>query len=138
SDAGSCGRRPPHTVVDAGEGTVRRRQVRVDVVRRVEVAVRDELASGHETPRQPTVDADVRAPRLRESEVLIGDVQLVTRGGSARDARRLVLVRIRVERVAGCVVVLHEAGQHAGVADLVRDPDVRWFAGEHTGAAAQL
>src|SRR5262249_22544591 len=82
--------------------------------------------------------ADVRPPRLRELEVRIGDRQVDARGRRAGDLRRLVEIRVRVERVLVRVVRLNESGQHTRVADLVGDPDVRGLAGEHAGAAAEL
>ena len=51
---------------------------------------------------------------------------------------RLVVIRVRIERTRVRVSSLGEARQHAGVADLVGDPDVRRLAGEDAGAAAHL
>ena len=67
---------------------------------------------------------EVGAPHLRELEVGVGERELVAAGRRAGHGRRLVAVRIGVERPRGRVVQLLEAGEHAGVADLVGDPDV--------------
>ena len=116
---------------------IRRRQIGVDVDRVVDVAVVDEIGGADESPRQPSIDADVGSPRLREPIALVGHVELVA-GRGAAGRRRLVLVGIGVERERGRVVSCRRTRQHARVADLVRDPDVRRFAGEQARAAAQL
>src|SRR6185436_14353055 len=58
------------------------------------------------------------------------------RRGSGR--RRLVFVRIGVERKRGAGPAREESVQHAGVADLVRDPDERRLSGEEARSAAYL
>ena len=61
---------------------------------------------------------------------VVGQRQLVARRRRAGHGGRLVRVRVRVERPRRGVVELLEPGEHAGVADLVRDPDVGRLAGE--------
>ncbi len=142
--AGRRGRRaarrpdPPLPLIGPVERRLRRRQVGVVVRQAVDVLVVDELGGADEAPRQALVDADVGAPGLRELEVGVGDGQVDARRRRAGDGRRLVEVRVRVERAVARVLDLLEPGEHARVADLVGDPDVGRLAGEDAGAAADL
>src|SRR6185503_15120132 len=135
---GPAGRADPsRPIVHAGIGRLRGGQVGVDVLDAVDVAVVNELTRADETPRQPAIDGDVRAPGLRELEVRHRDVELVARG--VPPVRYgLVEVGVRVERPRRHVVVLDEAGDDAVVADLVRDPHVGGLAREDARAAANL
>src|SRR4029434_7316894 len=66
----------------------------------------------------------VGAPHLRELEAWIGDVELEARGAGAGHGFGFVCVRGRIERARVAVVKLVEAGQDAGLANLVRHPHV--------------
>ena len=121
---------------------LRRRQVGVDVVDAVDVAVVDEFRGAGDAAGQAAVDGDVAAPHLREAEVVVGDVQLVAGGRAVRSppacsGRRWS--RTGTAACSGSTRCRREAAlQHAGVAELVRDPDVERLAGEHARAAADL
>src|SRR5439155_8023981 len=96
------------------------------------------FGGARQTPRQALVDRDVAAPQLRELEVRVGEGELEARRRRARDRGGLVLIGVWVERAGGRAVRLEEAGEHTGIADLVRDPHVRGAAGEDPGAAPDL
>ena len=130
--------RPARPGVRAHEARLRRGQVGVGVGDAVDVPGVEALERADQAPGEPAVDGEVAAPDLRELEVRLGERELVARGRRARDVRRLVGVDVRVERPRLGVVLLLEAGEDAGVADLVRDPDVGRTAREDAGAAAQL
>ena len=130
--------RIPRTGVGADVGALRRRQVGIDVVDAVDVAVIHEFRGAGKAAGQAAVDGDVAAPYLREAEVVIGNVELVAGCRRAGHVGGLVLVDVSRERERGGVVRLHVALQHAGVAELIRNPDVERLAGKHAGAAAQL
>ena len=129
---------PARPAVRAAEGGLRRRQVRVEVRHAVHVLGVQVFGRTGESPWQLLIDCDVRAPQLRELEVRIGERQLETRRRCARHGRRLVGVRIRVERIIEGGISLDEAGEHAGITDLVGDPHVRGASGENAGTAADL
>ncbi len=84
------------------------------------------------------VDGKVRAPDLRELEVGLGHGQAVCGSRSTEHLRRLIGVRVRIERPCRGVVDLLETGQQAVLAELVGDPDVEGPAGEDARATADL
>ena len=130
---------PARPGIGPGERRLRGGQIGVDVRHAIHVAVVDELAGAHQSPRQPPIDGDVGPPRLGKLEIGVRDGEVGARWRCAGDRRRLVGVGVRIERERGRGGdAVDEAGQHAGVADLVGDPHVRRFAGEHARAAAQL
>ena len=133
---------PARAGVGADERGLRGRQIGVDVVDAVDVAVVDELRGAGDAAGQAAVNGEVAAPHLREAELVVGDVQLVAGGGLTR-RRRLVAVEIRREREPAGDLVRRGVGgeaalQHAGVAKLIGDPHVERLAGEDARAAAQL
>ena len=135
---GRTAERPARAGIRPGEGRVRRREVRVDVVEAVHVPVVQELDRGAPPAGQPLVEADAGSPHLGELEVRIRHGQLVAGRRRARDVGRLVSVRIGAERPCRRVVDRLEAREHAGVPDLVRDPDVGRAPREDARSAAHL
>ena len=138
ASGGTGSSHPARAVVGADKGRLRGRQVGVDVVDAVHVAVVQELRRRGDPAGEATIDGDVATPDLGEAEIRVGDVQLVAGGWRTGYVGRLVLVDVGRERERGRVVGQGTALQHAGVAQLVRDPDVERLTGEHAGAAADL
>ena len=131
-------RGPPRPAVGAGERRLRGRQIRIDVGDPVDVLGVEILGRPGQAPGQLLVDGEVAAPQLRELEVRIGEGQLEARRRGARHRRRLVGVRIRIERIGKRGIGLDETGEYAGVADLVRDPHVGGPPGEDADPTADL
>ena len=88
-----------------------------------------------DSPRQPLVYGDVRAPDLREPEIGIGDIELVAGCPFAGHACWLVAIRIGLNGNAVVLVAETSPIKHPGVPELVGDPDIKRRPGEQAGAA---